>query len=79
MKGNVCLAGARGHVDQDTSLPAQDGANDAVDGDFLIVAERLAGNGKARRKKPLLLALPPSIRRGIAAASKVPRVMGRIR
>jgi hypothetical protein len=45
---HVGLSRARGHVDKDPALSAKDSADHAVDRDFLVVAKRLAGNGKTR-------------------------------
>src|SRR5205823_13501830 len=47
VKRHVRLAGASSHIDQHARLAAEDGTNDTVDGDFLIVAQRLAGHWKA--------------------------------
>src|SRR5438094_506475 len=55
VKRHVRLAGASSHIDEHARLAAEDGTNDTVDGNFLIVAQRLSGHWKAGREKALLL------------------------
>ena len=57
VEGHIRLAGTGWHVDQHMALAAGDCGDDAVDGDLLVIAERLSGHWKAGGKKALLLAL----------------------